>query len=674
MPKLKRILLGKPLATFDEQHQRLSKKTALPIFASDAISSTAYAVDEMLVVIVLQAGVGFNAFRPVTPIAIVVCVLLAIVITSYRQTIMAYPQGGGAYIVSRENLGVYPSLVAGASLLIDYILTVAVSTAGGVLAIRTAFQLDESWAVPLCLACITVLTVLNLRGLREAGVAFAGPTYFYIVMLVMLIGTGFFRIFVRHLPPIPDEMLSADGAALGHQTASLSVYMLLRAFSSGAVALSGVEAVANGVQSFKKPESRNASVTLIWMGTILGTCFLGFAVLASHLQPFRGENDGNMIGLMAEYVYGGRNVLYWMTLIATFVILVLAANTAYAGFPALSSIIARDGFIPRQFFNRGAKLVFSNGVLFLAVVAAILVGAFGGDISALIPLYAFGVFSGFTLSQAGMVRHHLRHRQPGWRWGLVINAIGTLATFAIAIVVVVSKFTEGAWIPAVVIPLMVLGFRKINRHYANLREVGTVAPGYRPRRETHTMVVLVGAVNRGVLDALGYAKSLHPDRIRAFSVATDDEERQALQRQWDEYDLDVELEVVLSKYRELTGPVVAYLDELDAEYVGDIITVVIPETVTSWRTQWLHNQSALALKAKLLYRPHTAVVSVPTHMWVPPEAGTPPAATPPDTMSADLTPPDPTPTGTALPPIGTSSTVGHEPSAPHGHESAREVD
>ena len=614
MTSLKKILLGDPLSSEDEQHQRLSKAIALPVFASDAISSTAYATDEILVVVLLQAGVGAAAFKPLVPIAIVVCVLMAIVVLSYRQTIMAYPSGGGAYIVSRENLGVTPSLVAGASLLVDYILTVSVSVAGGVLAIRTATGFDSRWTVPVCLLCVFIMTVMNLRGVKESGAAFAGPTYFYIVMLLILIGVGFYRIFVQHVGPIPDSLLSNDAIELKSQTKTLGWFMLLRAFSSGAVALSGVEAVSNGVPAFRKPESKNAATTLMWMGGILGSCFLAVSILASRLKPYRGEKDGNGLGLMAEYLYHGKGVMFWLTMIATFLILILAANTAYADFPRLASIIAKDGFLPRQFFNRGARLVFSNGVLFLAIVASTLIVAFQGDISKLIPLYAFGVFTGFTLSQTGMVRHHIKHKEPHWQAGLVINAIGALATGMIAVIVVVSKFTEGAYIPALLIPIMVAMFRGVGRHYAKGRAAVHAEPGYWPQRETHTMVVLVGGVNKGVLHGVQYAKSLNPDRIMAVTVASDDEERQRVEAQWAAFQVPIELHTLYSPYRELTRPVMQFLDEIDEQYTDDIITVVIPEFVTSWNTQWLHNGSAFALKAKLLQRPHTAVVSVPVHM------------------------------------------------------------
>jgi amino acid transporter len=611
---LKRIFIGPPIASVEEQHQRLPKRVALPVFASDAISSTAYATDEVVLVLLLQAGVGALAFDRVVPIAIVVAILLTIVVISYRQTIYAYPNGGGAYIVSRENLGTIPSLVAGAALLTDYTLTVAVSVAGGVLAIQSAFDFDSSWRVPLCLVCIVVMTLANLRGVRESGAVFAPPTYLYIVMLLMLIATGLYRIYAQDLGPIPLEDLSEEAQELAQGTAALSLLMLLRAFSSGAVALSGVEAVSNGVPAFRRPEPRNAATTVAIMGTILGLCFLGVSFLASHFEPYRGEHDPTGIALMAEHVYGGKTVLFWITQIATFAILILAANTAYADFPRLSSIIARDRFLPGQLRNRGDRLVFSNGIVFLALAAGALIVAFGGNISALIPLYAFGVFTGFTLSQAGMVVHHLRLREPHWQAGLAINAIGSVTTGLVALVVVVSKFTEGAWIPAVVIPLLVLAFRAIHRHYREVGAAVAVEPGYRTSRRTHNVIVLVGAINRGVLDAIAYARWLAPDRLVALTVVTEPEEEAAIREAWAEYNLPVELHVLHSPYRELTAPILAYLDDLDRETGNDVITVVIPEFVTKWSSQFLHNQSALALKARLLFRPNTVVTSVPVQV------------------------------------------------------------
>ncbi len=607
----KRILLGKPIATSEEGHQRLKKRVALPIFASDAISSTAYATDEIILVLVAQAGIGTAAFGYLVPISFVVAALLVIVVASYRQTIYAYPSGGGAYVVSRENLGETPSLVAGASLMTDYILTVAVSVAGGVLAIQSAFGFDSQWRVPVCLLLIAVMTVANLRGLRESGSLFAPPTYLYIVVLIILIVVGLYRVWFQDLPPIPLDDLSAEAQELAEGSKDLAFLMLLRAFSSGAVALSGVEAVSNGVPSFAKPSSRNAARTLAMMAGILGVTFVGISTLAAHLEPLRGENDATGIALMAEYVYGGKTFLFWITQFATFAILILAANTAYNGFPGLSSIIARDGYLPRQLANRGDKLVFSNGIIFLAVAAGILIVVFDGNISALIPLYAFGVFTGFTLSQAGMVIHHRRHREGRWKASLAINATGCVATATVAIVVVVSKFTEGAWIPAVLIPAMVMAFRLIHRHYVRVRAAVQIKDAYKPARRTHLVIVLVGTVNKGVIQAVQYARSLAPERLIAVSVVTDAEEQEQLAKAWADNDMPIELHTIASPYRDLTGPVLDYLDELDAESPDDIITVVIPEFVTQWKTQWLHNQSAFALKARLLYRPNTVVTSVP---------------------------------------------------------------
>ena len=611
---LKRLFIGRPIATADEGHQRLSKKVALPVFASDAVSSTAYATDEILLVL-LGAGAGFAAFTKLVPIAIIVAVLLVIVITSYRQTIYAYPSGGGSYIVSKENLGDVSALIAGSSLLVDYILTVAVSVAGGTLAIRSAFGFDHKWTVPICLACILLMTLANLRGLKESGALFAPPTYIYVIMLMTLITVGLVRVFIlKNIDEIDPAKVSKEALEHAEATTAVGVMILLRAFSSGAVALSGVEAVSNGVPAFKKPESHNAATTLMWMGGILGTCFVGISVLASHLKPWRGDNDPTGIALMAEQVFGGKGLLFWIMQLSTFAILILAANTAYADFPRLSGIIAKDGFLPHQFANRGDRLVFSNGVIFLAGVASLLIWYFDGEISQLIPLYAFGVFTGFTFSQSGMVVHHLRIKEPRWRWSLAINAVGAVTTGVIAVIVVVSKFTQGAWIPAVLIPIMVSIFFSIGKHYKRVKAALVVPSGYKAQRRTHYVVVLVGKVNRGVLDAIGYAKSLSPEKIIALSVVQDPEEERNLHRQWDEYDIPIELHTVSSPYRELTRPVLSFLDEIDAENEDDIITVVIPESVTKVTAQWLHNQSALALKARLLYRPDTVVVSVPVHV------------------------------------------------------------
>jgi len=607
---LKRLLVGRPLASAEEGHQRLTKIVALAVFASDAISSTAYATEEILHVLVPVAateGVDY-----LIPISLIVMVLLVLVITSYRQTVFAYPSGGGSYVVSKDNLGENPALVAGASLLVDYVLTVAVSISAGVAAITSAVEGLRDYRIELCLGFIVLLMLANLRGLKESGTVFAVPTYVYVLSLGGLVAYGLVRVFFGGLDPLEPvaeryDEFSENGALLGGVTA----YLFLRAFSSGAVALTGIEAISNGVPAFRKPESRNAATTLVWMGAILAVYFFGISVLAHRLEPTLND-DETILSILAATVFGGGSFFYYALQVSTAAILLLAANTAFADFPRIASILARDGYLPRQLHNRGDRLVFSNGVIALAVVAGLLVVAFGGITTALIPLYAVGVFTGFTLSQFGMVKHHRRLREPGWQRNLVINMIGATATGAVLVIVVVSKFTIGAWVPVVLIPLIVVALKGVKRHYDRVAAALRVPDDYRPRRHTHTVVVLVGTVHRATLAALGYAKSLAPDRLVALTVVSDQAEAARVQAQWDRFGLDTALHIEASPYRELTRPVMAYLDDLDARYDNDIITVVVPEFVlTKWWEQLLHNQSALLLKARLLFRPNTVVTSVP---------------------------------------------------------------
>ncbi len=612
LSSFKRLAVGRPLASSEEGHQRLTKVIALAVLASDAISSTAYATEEILHVLVPVAAM--DALEYLIPISIVVMVLLVIVITSYRQTIYAYPTGGGSYVVSKENLGETPALVAGASLLTDYVLTVAVSISAGVAAIISAFEGLAQYRVLMCLAGIGLLAFANLRGLKESGRVFAGPTYLYVLTMGGLIVYGLYRTFFGGLEAIPvDEgslrELTGEGVVLGGVTA----FALARAFSSGAVALTGIEAISNGVPAFKKPESRNASTTLVWMGIILAVYFFGISVLAHRLQPTLNE-DVTILSILARAVFGG-GPLFFTLQAATALILFMAANTAYADFPRVASILAKDGFLPRQLGNRGDRLVFSNGILVLSAVAALLIVIFGGITTALIPLYAVGVFCGFTLSQLGMVRHHRERRDPGWQRNAVINGFGAVATFLVLMIVVVSKFTIGAWVPVVVIPIIVVLLRSVHRHYQRVAAVLAVPDSYRPVRHTHTVVVLVGRLHQGVLAALTYATSLSPDRLIALSVATEDGDAERIQDEWARQHLDITLEVIHSPYRDLTQPVLSYLDGLDAAYDNDIITVVLPEFVLDkWWEQLLHNQSALVLKARLLFRRNTVVTSVPFHL------------------------------------------------------------
>jgi len=609
---LKRFFIGKPIASSEDAHHRLSKKIALPVFASDAISSTAYATEEILIVFLSLAAVGMTAFDFLVPISLLVIVLLAIVVSSYRQTIYAYPKGGGSYVVSRENLGRSPSLVAGASMLVDYILTVAVSVSAGVAAIVSAFQNLVPYRVELCIGFIIIVTLANLRGIKESGALFAPPTYLYVLSLASLIIVGLYKVYFQDLGPIDHSDAYAQELLSGQKT--LTLFFFLKAFSSGAVALTGIEAVADGVPAFEKPEPKNASKTLMWMAVILGTSFLGLSILAQKIQPIKdheGEIKITALAQMAEQVYGGRNIFFYITQFATFGILILAANTAYADFPRLSSIIARDNFLPRQLMNRGDRLVFSNGIIFIGIAASILVIAFGGIVNALIPLYAVGVFTGFTLSQFGMLVRHRKLKEPGWQLRAFFSGVGALTTFFVAGIVVVVKFTDGAWIPAVVIPTMMAIFLAVNRHYTRVRSFLRIEEGYVAPRRTHTVLVLVGSVNKGVLQAVKYAESLRPDRLLALSVVGSAEEKEKLVNDWAKYGMTADLETLNDDFRNLTDTILTHINRIDNEDSDDIITVVIPEFVTAIRSQWLHNQSALAIKARLLYRKNTVVTSVP---------------------------------------------------------------
>jgi amino acid transporter len=627
----KRLVVGTPIASSEEHHTRLGRPTALSVFASDAISSTAYATEEILLVLV--PVIGMVALNSLVPISFVVAGLLIIVITSYRQTIYAYPSGGGSYVVSRENLGVSPSLVAGASLLVDYVLTVAVSVSAGIAAITSAFSSLRPYRVSLCLAAIVLMMLANLRGTKESGKLFAPPVYTYVVSLGLLIAYGLFEVFFRDIAAMPENSEALVQLAQDHGTPiggngeplfqALGILLLLRAFSSGAVALTGIEAISNGVPAFEKPESHNAATTLITMGVILGTAFMGLSVLAHNLKPTVSEEE-TLLSIMGRYLYldgpsgigAFGEVLYYVLQFSTFAILVLAANTAFADFPRVSSIIAADGYLPRQLTNRGDRLVFSNGIILLAAVAGALIVAFGGVTSALIPLYAVGVFTGFTLSQAGMVLHHRRVREKGWQRNQVINAFGAAATLVVLLVVVISKFTIGAWVPVVLIPLVVVLFRSIHRHYVDVAEAIKVPDHYRSRRHRHTVIVLVGQVHRGVLDAISYARSLAPDRLMAVTVVHDDRQQEEILRQWEDFAIPIELRAIYSPYRELSQPVIDFIDHLDEEWPDDIVTVVVPEFVLShWWEQLLHNQSALVLRARLRMRPNTVVTAVPIHLY-----------------------------------------------------------
>ena len=615
MAILKRLLVGRPLATTEQEHQRIPKVIGLAVFSSDAISSTAYATEEILFVTAVGASSLMLGLETLIPIAIAVALLLAIVAFSYRQTIFAYPSGGGSYVVSRENLGENPSLVAAASLLVDYILTVAVSISAGVAAISSipAFSDVAKHRVLVGIFLIVLITLANLRGIKESGRLFAAPTYLYIVMISALIIYGLVRAFIlKDISNIPFDQKAFDGTLESGGT--LGLFLILKGFSSGAVALTGVEAISNGVPAFKKPESKNAAATLVWMAVILGTLFMGISILAHHLQPYP-SHDTTVLAQLGIQVFG-QGAVFFVLQIATALILTLAANTAYADFPRLASIIAFDEYLPHQMRNRGDRLVFSNGVLILATAAIVLIVAFGGVTTALIPLYAVGVFMSFTLSQAGMVRHHQKQREENWRRHAIMNGVGSVATLIVLVIVATTKFTSGAWVPLVLIPLIILLFKAIRRHYLRVDralKANLTSEMTRPRR--NTVVVLVGNVNGGVLQALSYAKSLNPNYLVAVRLVDSDEEAAEVNKVWLDAGFDIPLETVYSPYRELRRPLLEFLDRLDEKYENDNVTVIIPEFVVShWWENILHNQSALRIKRWLLLRPGTMVTSVPYHI------------------------------------------------------------
>ena len=669
---IKRLLVGSPLRTEQAAHERLSKKTALAVFSSDALSSTAYATEEILLVLAAAAAFGqASAFSYVVPISIGIALLLAVVAASYRQTIHAYPSGGGAYVVAKENLGVTPGLVAGASLLVDYVLTVSVSVAAGVAAITSMAQgtrfswLDEH-KVLLCLIFIAFIALANLRGVRESGTLFAAPTYAFIVCFLFMIGYGLFHYFAAGggaALTASDELKVAEG----YEFQPVTLFLILGAFSNGCAALTGIEAISNGVPAFKKPEARNASATLVVMAALLTAMFLGTSVMA-YLYGVHPHEDETVISQFGRIIFTGAfGWFYYAVQITTALILVLAANTSFADFPRLASLLARDRYLPRQLGNRGDKLVFSNGIVILAIFSGILVAAFGGDTSRLIPLYAVGVFLSFTLSQAGMVRHWLRERAGAraekaqandkprgaptsgrdaavaqalpdaqlataethapyfvedevtdsshWKKSIAINGLGAVSTFVVLCVFVTTKFLHGAWIVVLVIPLLVLMFRSIHNHYAKVARQLSTEGLVRLHEIRNTVVVPVSGIHRGVVNALQYARSISSGGVRAVYVDFDGEATHRLREKWEEWGSGVELVVLPSPYRELRRPLLRYIERLRRKGGDDFVTVVLPEFIPArWWQHFLHNQSSLLLKGALLFKKCVVVVSVPYHL------------------------------------------------------------
>jgi amino acid transporter len=609
--ELKRLFVGRPLATSQLAHERLTKRIALAVFASDALSSVAYATEAILIALLAS---GTQALEYAPPIAGGIALLLIVVAFSYRQTIMAYPQGGGAYIVARENLGMIPSLVAAAPLLVSYVLTVAVSMSAAVAAIASAVELLEPYRIELAIGLIGLVTLANLRGIKESGRLFAIPTYLFIASMFLMIGVGLFKVFTGQVVPAPaPAMPNVEGGV--HP---LTFFLVLHAFAAGCTALTGIEAISDGVPAFQQPESRNAAATLVVMVVILCLMFLGITILADvyNIIPDGSAEPETANSQLARAIFGATSPLYFVSQIATMLILVLASNTAYADFPRLSYFLASDRFLPRQFAQRGDRLVFSNGVVALGVISALLVIAFGAREQALLPLYAVGVFMSFTLSQFGMVVRGRRLRQPGWWRSALVSSVGALVTGIVLFVVAGTRFLEGAWAVIVLIPILVLILLSIHRHYAAVARQLSLADAPPPRAvRRHTVVVLISGVHRGVIPALQYALSIAPDNATAVYVDLDAETTARLQAKWEQWGSGIPLIVLDSPYRSLLRPILQYIDEVDALYEDDVLTIVLPEFIPAkWWQHLLHNQTALLIKAALLFSKGKAVLSVPYHL------------------------------------------------------------
>ncbi len=603
---LKRLLVGQPLPTAQARHERLSKVTGLAIFASDNLSSVAYASEEILRVLIL-AGSGALALS--FPIGVAIAVVICIVIYSYRQTILAYPQGASDYIVAKDNMGTLAGLTAGSALLIDYTLTVAVSVSAGIAALTSAIPSLFDYRVYLCVGAIAVITVGNLRGLRESGKLFALPSYLFIGGFFALIGVGFARY---ALYGVPAAEATAHAAASVEAAAPLTAFLVLRAFASGAVALTGIEAVADGVTAFKPPEVRNARTVLAVLGVIMVILFLGTTALAG-LYDIVPRDEETVVSQLGWQIFGGGAPYYFLQVVSM-LILILAANTAFADFPRLAYFMARDGYLPRQFANRGDRLVFSNGVVILAVVAALLVAGFDGSTHALIPLYAVGVFTSFTLSQASMVLRWVRLRPERWPWKVLINGTGALTTATVLVVVAATKFLDGAWIVILLIGGFMLTLLAIRSHYDDVAQQLSLDDAVPPPEMTHSVLVLVGDLHKGVVEALQYARTLSPG-AKAVYVEMDPERTRRLEEKWGAHGLGVPLVVLTSPYRSLLGPLVAYIDHLTAQPGRHVVTMVVPEFIPArWWQHLLHNQTALLIKGSMLFRRNVIVTDVPYHL------------------------------------------------------------
>ena len=604
-------LIGRRLPTSDAAHEAIGKRVGLAVFASDALSSTAYATQEMLAILAV-AGAAAAAYA--FPLAVAIVGLLALVTLSYRQIIHAYPGGGGAYTVARDNLGERPAQVAAAALLADYVLTVAVSVSSGVAQMASAFPVLLDHRVAVAVALVVLIMVVNLRGVKESGTIFAVPSYAFIVLMVLLVGAGLARAAAGTLGRVPDPPPFAHAGVLQ----GVTLFLVLHAFSSGTTALTGVEAISNGITAFKEPRSRNAGITLLWMSGILAALFLGITWLAHRAGAVPAEAE-TVVSQLARTISGGRGAFYHATIGATTVILVLAANTAYNGFPRLSALQAGDGFLPRQLTYRGSRLVYSRGIVALAAIASLLIWIFDASVTQLIPLYAIGVFLSFTLAQVGMTRRWWTVRGPRWRGKLLLNAVGGTATAAVTVVFAVTKFREGAWVVILVIPALVSVFMAIHRHYVELgRKLSLDEYGAPPRVLRHRVILPLSGVHRGTVAALRYARALSHD-ITAVHVSLDAEKTRRLEEKWGLWGNGVRLVTLESPYRLLMEPLLEYIERVaDLRQPNETLTIVVPQFVARrWWHNLLHAQTAVLLRLALLYRPGIVITNVPYQMIDP---------------------------------------------------------
>ncbi len=599
----KRLVVGPPMPLSQARHERLSKTTGLAVFASDALSSTAYATEEILRILVLA---GAAAMSLAVPVSVAIAGLLIVVAISYQQTIHAYPSGGGSYIVARANLGPTAGLVAAGSLQIDYVLTVAVSVAAGVAAVTSAVPVLFPYRVVLGVFCIAIIAFANLRGVRESARVFAVPTYLFVFAFGILVVAGLFRLARGDVRPLAETTVQ--------MVTPLTWFLVLRAFAAGCTAMTGMEAISNGVPAFKEPESRNAAITSQWMAGILAALFLGITVLASAYRVVPVE-DETVVSMLARGIFG-RGLFYYVIQATTALILVLAANTSFADFPRLASLMSHDHYAPRQFAKRGDRLVFSNGIIILAALASLLIVVFGGETHALIPLYAVGVFISFTLSQAGMVRHWQTAKDPGWQWRLIINGAGACLTAVVTVVIAATKFTHGAWIVVILVPILVVVFQKVNRHYALVADQLSLDGYGGPPAIRHTVLVPIGDVHRGVVNAVQYARLLSPE-AKAVYVETDPALTRKIEEKWTKWGMGVPLVILTSPYRSLLTPLLEYIDHLQEQQgeVRRVVTIVIPEFIPAhWWQHLMHNQTALLIKGALLFRKDVIVTDVPYHL------------------------------------------------------------